>query len=141
MSGTEMNCVLLADPHRGVSDAVRGLLSTAFDVVVMVADEISLFESASRLRSELAVVDLAVSRGNSLDLVRRLRSRFPDMKMIIVSVDGQPSVSRCVMEAGANAFVVKRALATDLLAATDAVRSGQHYVSPGVEQWQARPSP
>jgi hypothetical protein len=32
----------------------RGLLETTFDVVLMVADEISLFESATRLRRRVA---------------------------------------------------------------------------------------
>jgi DNA-binding NarL/FixJ family response regulator len=63
-------------------------------------------------------------------LVRRLRGRFPDMKLIILSAHDQLSVSRSVMEAGANGFVVKRAIATDLLAATDAVLAGVQYVSP-----------
>jgi DNA-binding NarL/FixJ family response regulator len=128
---SKTDCVLLADPHHGLSEGVRGLLATTFATVVMVADEVSLFESAGRVRSDLAVVDLALSRGNGLDLVRRLRGRFPDMKLIVVSVHDQSSVSRSVMEAGADGFVVKRAMATDLLPATDAVLAGQRYVSPG----------
>ena len=96
----------------------------------MVADEVSLFESARRLQSDLAVVDLALSRGNGLELVRQFRGRFPEMKLIIVSIHDQSSVSRSVLEAGANGFVARRAIATDLLAATDAVLAGQRYVSP-----------
>ena len=132
MSKADVQCVLLADSHHGLSEGVRSLLATAFDAVVMVADEVSLFESAGRLQSDLAVVDLALSRGNGLELVRRLRGRFPEMKLIIVSVHDQPSVSRSVLDAGANGFVVKRAIATDLLAATDAVLAGQCYVSPDI---------
>ena len=60
-----------------------------------------------------------MSRGNSLELVRRLRNRFPRMKIIIVSLYDQPSVSRSVLTAGADGFVVKRAIATDLLAAIE----------------------
>jgi DNA-binding NarL/FixJ family response regulator len=128
---SKADCVLLAHPHHGLSEGVRGLLATTFATVVMVADEVSLFESAGRVRSDLAVVDLALSRGNGLDLVRRLRGLFPEMKLIVVSVHDQSSVSRSVLEAGADGFVVKRALATDLLPATDAVLAGQQYVSPG----------
>jgi len=132
MNNSEGRSVLLADPHHGLSDGVRGLLATAFRSVVMVADEVSLFESAGRLQSDLAVVDLALSRGNALELIRRLRDRFPAMKMIIVSVHDQSSVSRSVLEAGADGFVVKRAIATDLLAAADAVLAGERFVSPAI---------
>ena len=132
MSNSDSRSVLLADPHHALSDGVRGLLATTFRSVVMVADEVSLFESAGRLQSDLAVVDLALSRGNALDLIRRLRDRFPAMKMIIVSVHDQSSVSRSVLEAGADGFVVKRAIATDLLPAADAVLAGQRFVSPAI---------
>ncbi|MFL4982028.1 MAG: response regulator [Xanthobacteraceae bacterium] len=131
----------MADPHHGLSEGVRGLLATTFEAVVMVADEVSLFESASRLHSELAVVDLSLSRGNVLEFVRRLRGRFPEMKLIIVSIYDQSVLSRSVLEAGANAFIVKRTIATDLLAATDAVLAGQQYVSPAVGRCQTTQLP
>jgi two-component system secretion response regulator SsrB len=134
------DCVLLADPHHGLSEGVRGLLATAFQTVVMVADEGSLFESASRLQSDLAVVDLALSGSNGLELVRRLRRRFAEMKLIILSIHDYSVLGRSVLEAGANGFVVKRAIATDLLAAIDAVLAGQEYVSPAIGQTQARQS-
>ena len=50
-------CVLLADRHHGLTGAVRPLLETAFKTVVMVADEVSLVETASRLRPDVAVGD------------------------------------------------------------------------------------
>ncbi len=98
----------------------------------MVADEVSLFETAARLQSELAVVDLTLARGDGLELVRRFRGQFPNTRMIVVSVHDQSIVSRSVMEAGADGFVVKRAIATDLLPATDAVLAGGRYISPGI---------
>jgi DNA-binding NarL/FixJ family response regulator len=138
ISKADAHCVLLADPHHGLSEGVRALLATIFETVVMVADEVSLFESARRLRSDLAVVDLALSRGNGLEMVRQLCGRFPEMKLIIVSTHDQQSVSRSVLEAGAHGFVAKRAIVTDLLDATDAVLAGQRYVSPEVAGREAR---
>jgi DNA-binding NarL/FixJ family response regulator len=132
MSKPGTQCVLVADPHHAVSEGMRSLLATTFQAVVMVADEASLFESAGRLRSDLAIVDLALARGNAVEFVRRLRSSFPEMKMIVVSVHDRSSVSDSVLEVGADGFVAKRALATDLLPAADAVLAGHRYVSPSV---------
>ena len=141
MSKDDVQCVLLADPHHGLSEGIYNLLATTFEAVVMVADEVSLFESARHLQSKLAVVDLGLSRGNGLDLVRRLRMRFPQMKLIIVSIHDQSSVSRSVLESGANGFVVKRAIATDLLAAADAVLCGEQYVSATVTGYRTGDRP
>jgi two-component system secretion response regulator SsrB len=136
VSNSVVNCVLLADRHHGLTEGVRGLLASTFDAVVMVADETSLFESADRIRPTVAVVDLSLVRGENLQWLPRLRARCPGMKLILLSVHDQPSVCRSAMEAGADAFVLKRAIATDLLAAIDAVQAGRPYVSPGTSNTQ-----
>jgi DNA-binding NarL/FixJ family response regulator len=99
-----------------------------------VADETSLLESAEHIKPTLAIVDLSLVRGESLQWLRRLRGRCPAMKLILLSIHDQPSVCRSAMEAGADGFVLKRAIATDLLAAIDTVQAGQRYVSPGAAE-------
>jgi two-component system secretion response regulator SsrB len=125
MSEKLLSCVLLADRHHGLTEGVRGLLETAFGTVVMVADEASLLDGAARLRPDLAVVDLSLARTSGLDWLRTLRQRCPDLKVIVLSVHDEQSVRSAAIEAGADAFVLKRALATDLLPAVDAVRRAQ----------------
>ncbi len=127
MSAENVKCVLLADRHHGLTEGVRGLLETMFEAVVMVADENSLFESARRLQPTLAIVDLSLTHGDILRSLQRLRARCPGLKVIVLSVHDEPSVCRAAMEAGADGFVLKRALATDLLPAVDAVLAGGRY--------------
>jgi two-component system secretion response regulator SsrB len=125
MSEKPLSCVLLADRHHGLTEGVRGLLETAFPTVVMVADDTSLLEAAGRLLPEVAVVDLSLARDSGLDWLRALRQRCPGLKVIVLSVHDEPSVRSAAIAAGADAFVLKRAIATDLLPAVDAVRRGQ----------------
>ena len=139
MSRQDIRCVLLADRHPGLMEGLRGLLETTFEAVVMVADEVSLIESATRLKVALAVVDFSLTRGESLAMVRRLRTRCPEVKLIVVSDLDEPAVSRSALEAGANGFVLKRAIATDMLTAVDAVLAGQLYVSPEAGKHPASP--
>jgi two-component system secretion response regulator SsrB len=124
MPETPLTCVLLADRHHGLSEGVRGLLETSFGTVVMVADEASLLEGAARLQPDVAVVDLSLARDGGLDWLKALRQRCPAVKVIVLSVHDEPSVRRAVVDAGADAFVLKRAIATDLLNVVDAVRQG-----------------
>jgi DNA-binding NarL/FixJ family response regulator len=138
MRRPEARCVLLANPHHGMSESIRGLLSTTFEAVVIVADEISLLESASRLNNDLAVVDPAVSKGSPLELVSQLRARFPDMKVIIVGAHNVSSMSEAVLAAGADGYITKRSIATDLLSAADAVLAGKQYVSSDVKDYPSK---
>ena len=122
MSEKPFNCVVLADRHHGLTEGVRGLLETAFGSVVMVADEASLIEGAGRLQPDMAVVDLSLAQHRNLDWLHALRHDCPDLKVIVLSVHDEQSVRDAVMRAGADAFVLKRAIATDLLGVVDALR-------------------
>jgi DNA-binding NarL/FixJ family response regulator len=121
MSQDVVRCVLLADRHHGLTEAVCGLLKTAFDAVVMVTDESSLLESAKRLQPAVAVVDLSLAPGTCLDWVKQLRFLCPNLKIILLSVHDEPSVKRLAIEVGVDGFVLKRDIASNLLAAVDAV--------------------
>jgi len=125
-----LSCVLLADRHHGLTEGVRGLLETAFGTVVMVADETSLLEGAGRLRPDVAVVDLSLARDRSLDWLKALRDRCPGLKVVVLSVHDEPNVRRAALEAGADAFVLKRAIVTDLLPAVDRLRGGVEPAAP-----------
>jgi DNA-binding NarL/FixJ family response regulator len=122
--GKALSCVLLAGRHQGLAEAVRGLLETAFEMVVMVADETSLLEGADRLRPEVAVVDLSLARDRGLGWLRALRQRCPETKVIVLSVYDEENVRRAAMEAGADSVVFKHAISTDLLPTVERVRGG-----------------
>jgi DNA-binding NarL/FixJ family response regulator len=124
MPAKERGCALLADRHLGLVEGVRGLLEAEFEAVVVVVDEVSLFESARQLHVAMAVVDLSLRRGDGLGLIRRIRSRFPRLKLIALSVHEEKNAEFAAIEAGANGFVLKRSIATDLLPAIDAVLAG-----------------
>ena len=125
MSSRPQSCVLLADRHHGLSEGVRGLLETAFGTVVMVADKASLHEVAYRLRPDVAVVDLSLARDGDLEWLKAVRQRCPGLKVIAISVHDEETVRRAALAAGADAFVLKRAIATDLLPAVARVREEQ----------------
>jgi two-component system secretion response regulator SsrB len=128
-----LSCVLLADRHHNLTEGVRGLLETAFGTVVMVADEVSLLDAAIRLRPEMVVVDISLARDSSLGWLRLVRQSCPDLKVIVLSVHDEQTVRRAAMEAGADAFVLKRSIATDLLSAVDLVRSSRS-VEPSTDE-------
>jgi DNA-binding NarL/FixJ family response regulator len=132
MNPSLVRSVLVADENHGLREGLRGLLATSFDAIVMVADEISLFESATRLMPTLAVVDISLVRGKGAQWVARLRHCCPQAKLILLSIHDEPSASRAAMAAGADGFVLKRSIGTELLTAIDAVLAGETFVSAGV---------
>jgi two-component system secretion response regulator SsrB len=134
MSEQTVSCVLLADRHHGLAEGIRGLLETMFEAVVMVANEPSLQETAVRLQPTIAVVDLALAQGDGIGAVRRLHARCPDLKLVMLTVHDEEETWQMAHEAGANALVLKRAIATDLLPAIEEVLKGHDFVSTGIKE-------
>jgi DNA-binding NarL/FixJ family response regulator len=124
MRDGDLSCVLLADRHHELTEDVRGLLETTSAAVIMVADETSLLEGASRLQPDVIVVDLSLAQHSSLNWLRTARESFPG-KLVVSSVHDEKSARRAAMTAGADAFVLKRAIATDLMSAIDLAREGR----------------
>ena len=126
--------VLLADNHQNMLEGVRNLLEDMFETVFMVADEASLIEAAEKLKPDLIVADLSLPVTKEINIVRRMMTAFPQIKLIILSIhDEQAAFGECI-EAGARGIVLKRRAVDDLVPAVEAVLKGGTYVSPSVVQ-------
>jgi DNA-binding NarL/FixJ family response regulator len=121
--------LLLADAHPNMLEAVRGLLKGRFVTTVMVADESSLLEAVGRMEPDLVVMDLSLPVSGCVNAVRTLFSRYPGLRVIVLSVHDEQTALSQALAAGAAGFVLKRTAAVDLTAAVDAVLRGETYVS------------
>jgi DNA-binding NarL/FixJ family response regulator len=121
--------VLLADSHPNMLEAVRGLLVGKFATIVMVADEASLLDAAARIEPDLVIVDLSLPVSGNVNIVRTLLSRFPGLRVLVLSVHDEATAARQAFAVGVAGFVLKRRAAIDLSEAVDAVLRGETYGS------------
>jgi|SRR5277367_4073610 len=120
-------CVLIADPHNGLFERIRGLLETTFDKVFLVTDRSSLIEGAGRLQPTMIVMDLSYAAGNLPDLMHELRVQAPAAKLLLLSVHDEPTIIAAAIESGADGLVLKREIGSNLIPAIDALLAGQRY--------------
>ena len=128
-------CLLVADSHQNMLEAVRRLMRSLFEVVVMVADGDSLIQVSTAVKPDLIIVDLSLPVSGTENALRHLRlnDSLPLAKVIALSIHDETEAVREAFAAGAMGFVLKRAAATDLIPAVSAVLHDQRYVSPGVQ--------
>lgn len=103
------------------------------DVVVTIGAPAARFYQDHRSRLfpwALVVVDVSLAAGDVASLLGSIRRRAPEAKVVLLSVHDEPTVADTVFAAGADGLVFKRAIATDLMPAVDAVLAGRRYVSP-----------
>jgi DNA-binding NarL/FixJ family response regulator len=122
--------VLLADDHTLIVEAFAQLIGAECDVVGSVGDGLALLAEAERLTPDIVVVDVMMPLLNGLDAARELRRRLPRTKIVCLTMNEDPEVSREAFRIGVSGFLLKRSAASELMTAIRAVASGRSYVTP-----------
>jgi len=89
------------------------------------------FRSSSeggRLQPDLILIDIGLPTLNGLEAARRIHALSPRSKIIIVTQEKSADVFRQAFRAGANGYVVKGDVRTELLTAIDVVLRGGRFV-------------
>lgn len=126
--------VLLADDHALVRSGIRLVLQT-FDGVQVVAetqDGRTALALIEKLRPDVALLDISMPELNGMDTATRIRSRFPETRVLILSVHAGEEYVTQALRAGASGYLLKDATPTELEFALRSVMRGETYLSPGV---------
>ena len=118
--------VLIADDYPGMVTALRRLLAVDCDVVGSVGDGAALLEAAARLQPDIVVLDLHMPHVNGYDACRQLARLTPRAKVIVLTAASETEVQEAVRNAGASAFIMKHAIADQLLSAIREVYGRGH---------------
>jgi len=129
--------ILLADDHRMLVDALKGVLEPRCDVVGTVGDGRALLEVAAKLQPDIIVLDIAMPRLNGLDAARHLKRTMPKIKLIFMTMNEDPDLVGETFRAGASGFLLKKAAAFELMDAIEKVLKGGSYVTPSAADGQA----
>jgi CheY-like chemotaxis protein len=124
--------VLLADDHDEFLTVAGQLLAPEYEVVKTVSDGQAVVEEASTLDPDLIVLDITMPVLNGIAAAGRLREAGFTGKMVFLTVHADADYVRAAVAAGAQGFVVKSRLASDLLPALREVLAGRTYVSPNL---------
>jgi len=126
--------VILADAHANILEGIRRMLVNKTGSMLMVAKSGALIRVVEKMLPDLVIDDLSLPISGQENIVRLLKKHAPATKLIIMSMHDEGTVLNEVMAAGAEGFLLKRRIATDLLPAITAVCQGRRYISPDVEQ-------
>jgi DNA-binding NarL/FixJ family response regulator len=119
--------VLLADDHASMLERVISLVADEFDVVTAVSDGRAALDAAIVLQPDVAVFDISMPIMSGLEAAARLSASSHPPRIVFLTVHDDPAFVEAAREAGANAYVVKRHVATDLVPAIRLVLQGLTY--------------
>ena len=124
----------LVDDHHLVREGLRLVLAgdDRFEVVGEADTGAGAFELVERSRPDVLVLDLTFPSGDALPLLRDLRNRHPDLRLVVLTMHSDPETVRHTLAAGASGYLVKGARSQELFAAIVAVARGERYLHSSV---------
>jgi len=128
--------IVLAEDHTILREGLRALLSAdpKFQIVGEAADGREAVRSVEKLGPDLVMMDLSMPRMTGMDAIREIKKRYPETKVIALTVHKTEEYLRTTLQAGADAYVLKDATHDELLMAIENVLEGKTFLSPGVSE-------
>jgi len=123
--------ILIADDHAVVRAGLRSLLEShsGWEVCAEAPDGRAALEKASKLKPDVAVLDIGMPLLNGVEATRRIRASSPSTEILILTMHESDDLVQQVVEAGARGYILKDDADRVLLAAVDAVRQHRPYFS------------
>lgn len=124
--------IILADDHALLLDAFQALLEPEYEVVCTVTDGQALLESALQFKPDLIILDIAMPQLDGLEAARQIKQLMPRVKLVFLTMNGDPEIAAEAFRAGAFGYLLKTAAASELLEAIRDVLRGEKYVTPAI---------
>ena len=126
--------VLLVDDHVIVREGLRMVLASRQEIQVIgeAGDGREALDLIETLQPDVVVMDIAMPNLNGLEATRQIKRRFPDIKVVILTMHESQQYFLQIVKAGATGCVMKRSAGTELVTAIEAAARGESYFSPTI---------
>ena len=133
--------VLLVDDHRLVREGLRRtLVDAGFDVVGEAQDGAEGIELAEALRPHIVLMDVSMPVLDGITATRRLRSRVPDARVIVLTMHAEQDLVEKARSAGAAGYLLKDASGDEVVAAVKRALEGHRVISAGLVAASSEPT-
>lgn len=126
-----MTSIVLADDHPIVRRGLRAVLEAekGFTLLGEAGDGLEAMRMLESLQPDILIADLMMPGLTGLEVTRQTKQRFPQTKVIILSMHATESYVLEALRNGANGYVLKDAAADELVRAIREVLTGRRYLS------------
>jgi DNA-binding NarL/FixJ family response regulator len=128
--------ILLVDDHTLVRAGIHSLLNNiaGIEVIAEASDGRQALSLVRTHRPDVVLMDIAMPGLNGLEATARIAKKFPQVRVIILSMHVSEEYILQALRAGTSGYMVKGADSTELEIAIKAVTRGETYLSPGVSK-------
>jgi len=126
--------ILLADNHPLVLMGTQQLLEAdgGFEVVGTTRSGVEVLPLVGQLSPDVVLLDVRMPKLDGFGCLTRLRDRYPEVKVVMLSMSGEPEQVKLAFEQGASGYLVKTIDPADLPSAIRQAVDGTAYHALGL---------
>lgn len=124
--------VFIVDDHPAVREALalRIMRQADMDVCGEAADVAEAMQDIETTQPDAVVIDISLKTGSGIDLIQRIRTRWPEIRMLVWSMHDDSLYAERALRAGAHGYINKEHATGRIVDAIRQVLEGQVYLSP-----------
>lgn len=121
--------VLLCDDHRIITDGLKVLLAggPGMECVGVAENGAEALQAVEHVQVDVVLMDLDMPVLDGLAATERLKAKWPQVKVIILSMHDEAAMVQRMMELGADGYLVKNCGREELLLAIRDVHAGRKH--------------
>ena len=126
--------LLLVDDHAVVRSGLRMLLENEKDFIIVgeAGSGQQAVELTSQLSPNVVIMDITLPDMSGIEATRRLKQAYPKTAVVALTIHEDQQYFFEMLQAGASAYVPKRAAPDDLITAIHAASHGETYIYPSL---------
>lgn len=122
--------VIIADDHLLFVEGLWRVLDSECEVIACCKDGCELVATATQMRPDIVLLDIAMPRLNGVEAGRQIRAQAPSVKLIYITMQLDREYVREAFELGASGYLSKQSSARELTDAIAQVQAGRFAFSP-----------
>jgi two-component system response regulator DegU len=126
--------IIIIDDHRLFREGVKRILDMERDLEVVAEgdDGNAAIDLVTKYNPDVVLMDINMPNINGIEATRKLISRIPDVKVIILSIHDDDTYVNHAIQTGASGYLLKEMDADSLIKAVRVVAEGGAYLHPKV---------
>lgn len=125
--------IFLADDHKMLRESLIMLLSQEddFEITGNAADGIEMMQKLYELKgaADIVLLDISMPRKGGFETARDIKTSFPEMKIIYLTMHKSEEIVAEAFESGADGYILKENAFEELVDAIRKVIAGEVYIS------------
>jgi len=128
--------VLIIDDHPLLREGLKVVIARdkRYEVIGETGGGNEGLKLIRRLKPNIALVDISLPDMNGIDLIYQIRKKFPDTRIMVVSMHSKIDYIIESFRAGALGYLVKEAASTSLIKGLNAISEGQYFLDSSISK-------